>query len=70
MRITEIYWSNKWIEVAFESLKKGDVFRVFEPDGKPVRDRGATVFVATSDAFYSEDFETYMVRCETYYGLN
>lgn len=41
-----------WQEIKFETLKTGDVFRLFNPTGDPVRDReGKTIFKATSDAY-------------------
>ena len=51
--------SDLWVEVKFEDLKKGNVFRLLEPsDGCLVKDAsGESEFVAASDA-YLEDLAT------------
>lgn len=41
-----------WHEVPFSELRKGDDFRLFEPDGEPVVDPdGKTIWRALSDPF-------------------
>lgn len=41
-----------WLEIKFEELKTGDLFKLFEPTGEPVvTDDGRTEFLCTSDAF-------------------
>lgn len=37
-----------WTKITFEEIKKGDKFRAFEPDGRPVED--GCVFTALADA--------------------
>ncbi len=40
--------NSNWDEIPFEDIKKGDMFRSFEPDGTPVE--GGCVFTALTDA--------------------
>lgn len=47
-------YDNQWIEVSFDSLRKGDVFKMYEPydEINPVMDKdGKTIFTAKTDAF-------------------
>jgi len=40
----------KWVECGFESLKKGDCFRLFEPTGEIVKDnKDNELFLAVSE---------------------
>lgn len=39
---------NGWAEIEMKDLIKGDMFRLFEPDGKPVSFYGKTEFYAAS----------------------
>ena len=48
-RIVEVHRGNGWQRCAFEDLRKGDVFRLFEPDGERVRDGSSDAWIATSD---------------------
>lgn len=41
----------KWSPIRMRDMRKGWVFRVFEPDDTPVIWARARIFVATSDAF-------------------
>lgn len=68
MRTVEMLWAGEWVEVDISCVKKGEVFRMFEPDGTPVRDRGTANFVAVTDAEYNEDWEAYMVYYDPFYG--
>jgi len=41
-----------WENTILENLHKGEVFRMFEPDGEPVKDvSGATEFIAASEPY-------------------
>ena len=53
MRKTEIFVNDRWKSIKkFSDLKKGMIFRLFEPDNKIVSDHnGYNVFKATGDAF-------------------
>jgi len=64
----EIKFGEMWVEVAFGSLKKGDLFRMYESDGTPVRDRGTDQFIATSDAYYETNIDGHAVKYEPFYG--
>ena len=49
-RKTEKVVDGKWIECSFESLKKGDCFRLFEPTGEIVKDNNDNeTFLAVSE---------------------
>jgi hypothetical protein len=43
----------EWEEIPFVELKKGHIYRMFDPDGTPVDD--GEVSVATSDAQPTDD---------------
>lgn len=51
-RICEVFNSYKWVEIKFNDLKYGNIFRMFESDTKyPVEDEaGNHQFIARSDA--------------------
>jgi hypothetical protein len=50
-RTTEIKKNGEWVKAEFEEIKKGDTFRLLEPDGKLVEsNNGRTEHVAASDA--------------------
>lgn len=60
MRTCQIFKNEEWIDINFEELKKGDIFRLFD-DGIPVKDLdGFTNFTAQSDA-YQNDEDIYQV---------
>ena len=45
-----------WVEIDPMKIKMGMIFRMFEPDGTPVKDKlGKTYFLAISHAYYSKD---------------
>ena len=49
-RKTQKMVNGNWIGCEFEELKKGDRFRLFEPDGTLVRDKESNyLFLATSN---------------------
>lgn len=56
-RTVELYNTvdGKWFEIDAIYVKRGDIFRMFEPDGTPVLDDGSQVFVCQSDARYNDD---------------
>lgn len=53
-RTVQVLYDGKWIDLKFEDMKKGHVFRMFEPDGTPVSGlgefAGVTEYLATEDA--------------------
>lgn len=52
-RKTEVFSNDIWSEVEFKDLKRGDRFRLFEPDGeRVVTSDGKDEFICTSDAFF------------------
>jgi len=52
VRITEVNREEEWKVVPLSEVKKGDRFRMFEPDGEPVKNvSGDVVFVAHEDSF-------------------
>lgn len=49
-RTIENFKNKKWLSTKFELLKKGDIFRMFEDDKMPVKDKNnRTTFIATSN---------------------
>ncbi len=51
LRKIEIYKSKDWKEIKFEDLHKGDIFRMFEPNGKPVMLNNNSKMKAISDVY-------------------
>ena len=48
-RIVEVHRGDGWQRCAFEDLRKGDFFRLYEPDGERVRDGASDTWIATTD---------------------
>lgn len=66
-RKTEIYdnKTSSWKEVPFQRLKKGQKFRLFEPDGKPVTDDGGSKqWICEKNAEIDPDTGVYYVTIE------
>lgn len=62
LRKVEIKNNEEWKEIEFSELKKGETFRMFEPDGEPVKDlNNRTEFLATSDTYMSEELQQYTI---------
>lgn len=55
-RTVERFDGDKWIRVkGIEELHKGDIFRIFEPSGKPVvGNKRETIFYAISEPYWSD----------------
>ena len=59
--------SEEWTEINFDELKKGDTFRMFNLDETPVKDLfNRTEFVATTDAFMSDELKQLTVTIENF----
>lgn len=55
----------KWHLVNFDSLKEGDIFKLYEPDGKLVKDKKKNfVFKAKSDAFKIKNSDNSSIETE------
>jgi hypothetical protein len=51
-----------WRNCRLRTIKKGDVFRMFELDGIPIKhNNGCVIMKANCDAFFMEDQKTYGV---------
>lgn len=63
MRKAEVYFEGKYIEVPFSSIKRGDMFRLFESDNnEPVKDSdGKTEWYALKDARFSDRYGAYEI---------
>lgn len=49
-RLVQRYWQGQWSRTTLADLKKGDTFRMFEPNGVRVENEdGGYVFLATDD---------------------
>lgn len=78
-RRTEVLRYGEWIQVRFEELKKGDIFKLFDPPNyKPVKwyDQlgGQVKFRAMSDPFLNEH-AIWTIECDpveepTLYGVS
>ena len=56
MRTAEVFWNGRWFPTEFDKVKKGDTFKLFEPDGTLVRDKdGNAVLVAVSDPYMNAE---------------
>jgi hypothetical protein len=57
-RKAQVYLNGKWVRCDFECLEKGDVFMLFEPNGKTVYGQGEfeyeNKFVAVSDPYLND----------------
>lgn len=53
-RKCQTYTAGAWHDIYMKCVKKGDVFRLFEPTGEPVSSNGITEFEALSDAFLTD----------------
>lgn len=47
-----------WAPVEFMDLKKGDTYRMFEPDGTPVVYKDTSVWIAIADPSIVEGIKT------------
>ena len=55
--------NGRWVDIPFQQIKEGDVFRIFERSGDPVTDQeGNAVFTATSDAYINQVAQAYAVN--------
>jgi hypothetical protein len=50
------------VESDFEEIKKGDVFRLFEPCGEPVGYKDSYDFLALGDAYYHNDIKEFTIH--------
>lgn len=62
---TEVYVDKAWVVKDYTSLKKDDIFRMYNGDKVSVDAKGNSVFKATADAKTSNGFD-YAVDCEPY----
>jgi len=54
--IVEVKRGEKWVRIDFKDLKKGDIFRMFDPDtGEPhIDDKGRTQWEVISEPYITE----------------
>ena len=65
-RDVEVRIGDKWLLLnGIQNLRKGQYFRMWEPDGKPVINNGENVFKALSDPYWSDTDDTWMIDIET-----
>ncbi len=57
LMIIELFENGKWVEIQFKELKKGDRFRMLDPDTKDlfISDKNNTEFIASSEPYENED---------------
>lgn len=52
LRTVKVLKNGKWLDTEFDRIKKGDIIKMFEPTGEPVRGfAGVTEFKALCDAY-------------------
>lgn len=49
LRKIEVLRHKEWFHIVITDIKKGETFRLFEPDGTPVSNKGHTEFIAKED---------------------
>lgn len=54
VRKAQVLFRNKWKDVDGKDIKKGMLFRLFEPDGSQVGGEGVC-YIASGDSFLRED---------------
>lgn len=63
LRKVEVFKKGMWQSTPFHMLTKGDIFRLFEPDGESVTDRdGTNKWQAVSDRAY-DNGTTFEIEC-------
>lgn len=54
-RTAQVKINDKWVDIEFSKLKKNNIFRLFESDGKEAIDeKGRKVWKAFSDAYFKD----------------
>lgn len=61
----KIIVGTEWIDIPFQELKKGHLFRLFEPDGTIHETNEATTFRASSDAYYNAEEKDWRIEIYT-----
>lgn len=51
LRTVERLTDGEYVKIPFQELKKGDTFRMFNPDGEPVIWKEDTIFYAMGDPY-------------------
>lgn len=66
-RTAEVKREETWVKIEFEEIRKGDTFRLIEPDGTILVDEvGRTEFEAISETYWNEDAKTAAVEVRRY----
>lgn len=52
---------DQWLPTGMPFLRKGDIFKLFEVEGLPVKIGGIRVFECSSDAYWSKDDDAWKV---------
>ena len=64
-RLVELLLEGTWVAYQLENLEVDDVFRMFEPDGKPVSD--GQMWIVLNNPFPVHD--SWEVECEPVKGV-
>lgn len=68
-RVCKKLVGSEFVEANFSSLKKGDIFMLFEPDGMLVKDdNGETVFIAISEVYQNKELTSFEIAYEAHVG--
>ena len=69
VRKAQIFVHDEWIDIPPAGIKRGMVFRLFEPDGTPVSDENQTHFVAAKDSYLNRD-GIFVIETQLYVPFN
>lgn len=59
-RLVKVLKEGKWLDIEFPNIKEGDIVKLYEPTGEPVRGLGGvTKFRAVSDAYIDIEHDVY-----------
>jgi hypothetical protein len=59
-RSVKVLKDGKWLDIEFPQIKHGDIVKLYEPSGEPVRGYGGvTKFQAVSDAYIDIEHNVY-----------
>lgn len=64
IRLVERKKGSKWLIIRMEEVRKGDTFRLTEPDGTPVKVGRKRNFIALGDAFKDPNLGTWAVEAD------
>lgn len=55
-----------WDVITFDQLRKGDLFKLYDPVGEPQWENGDQIYIAKGDAFPCEPGGNYGIEADEY----